>query len=135
MLIHLISKLSAQVFSFHFPPETLLIAKCHCQSSGCAATGGHEVARHIYKSHACIDCSNQVLNAQASSQSVLQEQEEVITSYLAAMMLSGQISGPSPHQGDKLWSKPLSSEDLTKNTLSCSTFSCRELIKCNLKWI
>jgi hypothetical protein len=83
------------------------MAKCYCQSSGCAATGGRKVARCTYKSHAHIDCGNQVLNAQATSQSALQEQEEVVTSYLAAMTLSGQISGPSPHPGGRLWSKPL----------------------------
>ena len=110
-----------------FHPETLLMAKCCCQSSGCAAAGSHEVA--------CIDHSNQVLNAQAASQSALQEQEEVVTSYLAAMMLSDQISGPSLHPGSRLWSKFLSSEDLTNDTPSCFTLNHRELIEHNLKHI
>ena len=107
--------------------------KCYCQSSGCAVAGGREVSKRVYGSHARNDRSSRVRNAQAASQNALQEQEEIITSHIAAMTLSDQVSGISPRPGGRLWSKSSSQENQTEESPSHFTFSVRELIEHNLK--
>lgn len=109
--------------------------KCYCHLGGCAASGGREISKCIYDSHTRTECSARIVNAQAAGHDPLQEQEEAITSHLAAMTLSDQVSGASPHPGGRLWSKSSSPQDLTENTPSPPTFSHRERIDQNLKRI
>jgi hypothetical protein len=107
--------------------------KCYCQSSGCAVAGGREVTKRIYDSHARDDRSSRARNAQAASQNALQEKAEAISSYIAAMTLSDQVSGTSSRPGGRLWSTSLSQENRTEESPSHFTFSLRELIEHNLK--
>ena len=109
--------------------------KCYCQSSGWAVAGSREVTKCIYDSHARNDHSSRVLNAQAASQNAVQEQEEAITSYKAAMTLSDQVSGTSPHPGGRLWSTSSSQENQTEESPLHFTFSLRQLAEHNLKWL
>ena len=75
--------------------------KCFCDSTGCA---GREVSKRVFDTHSRLDRAAQVRKHQESSERILKNQEEDISTYLSAMTLSDKVSGTFQHSGGRFWS-------------------------------
>jgi hypothetical protein len=78
---------------------------CHCISHGCGAQGGITVELHTLKAHQCQDHAALALEAHVARERVISAQEDEISTYLASMMLSDNVSGPPKRPGGRLWAQ------------------------------
>jgi hypothetical protein len=67
---------------------------CHCISHGCGAQGGVTVELHTLKAHQRQDHAALALEARAARERIISAQEDEISTYLASMTLSDNVSCP-----------------------------------------
>jgi hypothetical protein len=83
---------------------------CFCQSFNCQ---GVDRNHRTLKSHQRSDHAALARNAREASDRVLDAQDQAIMSYIGAMALSDNISGPSNEHGGRCWARaPPDPQDL-----------------------
>lgn len=87
--------------------------KCFCDSTGCA---GREVSKRVFDAHSRLDRAAQVRKLQESSERILKNQDEELSTYLSVMTLSDKVSGTFQHPGGRFWSTSFTDTESTERS-------------------
>jgi hypothetical protein len=90
--------------------------KCFCDSTGCA---GREVSKRVFDTHNRLDRAAHAHKHQESSERILKNQDEDLSTYLSAMTLSDKVSGTFQHPGGRFWSRSSADTESTESSQHC----------------
>lgn len=82
--------------------------QCHCQTYKC---NGRAVDSRTFNRHSNADQAEQARAAREVSKTILEAQDDDISTYFATMTLAGRVSGSTPSQGSRLWSRASADPD------------------------